>query len=255
MRSLLLILVGAALAAAGFLAFGTDIRTPPTQQTASVEEAAPLERAPAATVQEKTYRVLKVVDGDTVAIEMDGKSVTVRLVGLNTPETVDPRTGVQCFGTEASNKAKMLLTGTHVSIEQDASQDTFDRYGRLLAYVYLSDGTLFNEHMIAEGYGHEYTYNVPYKYQTQFKAAEKAARENKKGLWADDACKSAATKPAAVPTIPASGTYDCSRNVYNCTSFKTQADAQAAFASCGGSASDVHKLDSDKDGSVCESLP
>ena len=113
--------------------------------------------------------------------------------------------------------------------------------------------------MISEGYGHEYTYNLPYKYQAEFKTAEKEARENKKGLWADSVCASESartpTPPRAPTTVAPSGNYDCSRNVYNCSSFKTQAEAQAAFESCGGSTNDVHKLDSDKDGNVCESLP
>ena len=63
-----------------------------------------------------------------------------------------------------------------------------DKYGRLLAYLFLPDGTNINLAMIAGGYAHEYTYNLPYKYQTQFKAAEKTAREAKLGLWADAAC-------------------------------------------------------------------
>ncbi len=134
------------------------------------------------------HPVVKVVDGDTLAVLMNGKSVTLRLIGLDTPETVDPRKPVQCFGKAASDKAKEMLTGKAVRLEYDASQGTLDKYGRTLAYVFLSDGTNFNQYMIAEGYGHEYTYNLPYKYQSEFKAAEKSAREQKKGLWADGAC-------------------------------------------------------------------
>ena len=139
------------------------------------------------------HEVVKVVDGDTLTIAMNGKNVTLRLIGLDTPESVDPRTTVQCFGKEASDKAKQLLGGTSVRIEKDPSQGELDKYGRLLAYVYVPtsvrpEGILVNEYMIAEGYGHEYTYNLPYKYQTEFKEAERKAREEKKGLWADDAC-------------------------------------------------------------------
>lgn len=212
------------------------------------------------------YPVLKVVDGDTLAVRINGKSTTVRLIGLDTPETVDPRKPVQCFGTEASNKAKELLTGKTVSIETDNTQGELDKYGRLLVYVYLPNGVLFNKYMIAEGYGHEYTYNIPYAYQSEFKAAERDARTRKKGLWADNACN---TQPAATPSptpkssepseypVPTVGTgeYDCSYNAYSCISFRTQAEAQSAFETCGGSANDVHKLDGDKDGRVCESLP
>lgn len=206
-----------------------------------------------------TYRVIKIVDGDTLTLDIDGKSTTLRLIGLDTPETSDPRKPVQCFGVEASNKAKEILTGKNVSIEKDPSQGELDKYGRLLAYVYLPDGTLFNKLMIEDGYGHEYTYNLPYKYQTQFKAAERKAREDKKGLWADEACtaslklRSTSASPE-ISVTPIHGSYECSRNAYNCSSFKTQAEAQAAFEACGGASNDVHKLDSDKDGVVCETL-
>jgi len=130
--------------------------------------------------------VTRVVDGDTVIINSGEK---VRLIGLNTPETVDPRKSVECFGEEASDEAKKILTGQSVQLETDPSQDKYDKYGRLLAYVFLSDGTNFNRQMIENGYGYEYTYHLPYKYQKEFKQAEKEAREKKKGLWADGVCK------------------------------------------------------------------
>lgn len=135
------------------------------------------------------YPVIRVVDGDTVDVEINEQSERVRLIGLNTPETVDPRRPVECFGIEASNKAKSILSGQKVKIEMDVTQGTRDKYGRLLAYVFLPDGTLFNKMMIEDGYGHEYTYHTPYKYQKEFKAAEVQARESKKGLWADGACE------------------------------------------------------------------
>ncbi len=134
------------------------------------------------------YAVLKVVDGDTIHIDIDGKKETVRLIGINTPETVDPRRPVECFGKEASNKAKELLTERKVRIETEASQGERDKYGRLLGYIYRDDGLLFNKFMIEEGYADEYTYRLPYKYQTEFKAAQKSAENGKKGLWAPGAC-------------------------------------------------------------------
>lgn len=135
------------------------------------------------------YSIVRVVDGDTIVIDMEGADVRVRLIGLDTSETVDPRKPVECFGIEASNKAKSILAGQKVKIETDTTQGARDKYGRLLAYVFLSDGTLFNKMMIEEGYGHEYTYRLPYKYQKEFKAAETRARELKKGLWADGICE------------------------------------------------------------------
>lgn len=153
----------------------------PPSQIASVEATTP-------PIREITYPVVKVVDGDTLDVLMNGKPVRLRLIGLDTPETVDPRKPVQCFGKAASDRAKEMLSGKTVQLEYDASQNILDKYGRTLAYVFLPSGTNFNGFMIAEGYGHEYTYNLPYKYQSEFKAAEKNAREQKKGLWADAAC-------------------------------------------------------------------
>ena len=134
--------------------------------------------------EDNFYQVVKVVDGDTLSINLDGANTTIRLIGVDTPETVDPRKPVQCFGVEASNKAKELLVGKKVRLEMDSSQGNYDKYSRLLAYVYLEDGTLINKKLIQDGYGHEYTYNTPYKYQTEFRKAEQYAQSNKLGLWA-----------------------------------------------------------------------
>jgi micrococcal nuclease len=129
------------------------------------------------------YEVTKVVDGDTIKVNIDGNIETIRLIGVDTPETVDPRKPVQCFGMEASNKTKEILTGRKVRLEADPSQGERDKYGRLLRYVFLPSGIDFNLQLIQEGYAHEYTYKVPYKYQREFKAAEKNAIENNIGLW------------------------------------------------------------------------
>ncbi|MBI5456798.1 thermonuclease family protein [Candidatus Kaiserbacteria bacterium] len=253
------LLVGAVLIVLTAFVFTMKPEHEAPQSTPHSSEAASSTVLAAKQDSVQRYRVLKVIDGDTLAIEMNGKNTTLRLIGLDTPETSDPRKPVQCFGVEASLMAKELLSGQNVTIETDASQGKFDKYNRVLAYVYLPNGTLFNEYMIAEGFGHEYTYNLPYKYQTQFKAAEKAARQEKKGLWADDACAlestRAPTQQSTVTPAPKSGAYECAANTYNCASFSMQKEAQAAFESCGGNANDVHKLDSDKDGVVCESLP
>ena len=134
------------------------------------------------------YCITHVVDGDTLDLDMDGKRVRVRLIGINTPETVDPRRAVECFGKEASNKAKEILSGKWVSVEPDPSQDAYDKYGRKLLYVYSVDGTLFNKQMIEEGYAFEYTYRYPYKYQQEFKTAEHEARIHERGLWSKNTC-------------------------------------------------------------------
>ena len=141
--------------------------------------------------------VVSVVDGDTIKVLIEGKEITLRLIGIDTPETVDPRKPVQCFGLEASKKAKELLTGRKVRIEKDPTQGELDKYGRLLAYVYRDDGLFYNEYMIKQGYAHEYTYNIPYKYQTEFKADQKYAQDNKLGLWSPDMCNGNTTTSAS----------------------------------------------------------
>ena len=149
---------------------------------------------------EQKFIVEKVVDGDTIKVNINGKLETIRLIGLDTPETVDPRKAVQCFGREASDKAKELLTGKKVILEVDITQGELDKYNRLLRYIFLEDGTFYNKLMISEGYAHEYTYQSnPYKYQNDFKNAEKYARENKLGLWSDNTCGGDTLKPAIIP--------------------------------------------------------
>jgi micrococcal nuclease len=145
------------------------------------------------------FKVSRVIDGDTLDIDMNGKIERIRLIGMDTPETVDPRKVVQCFGKEASDKAKEMLNGKMVSLEADNSQGERDGYKRLLRYVYLEDGTFFNKYMIAEGYAHEYTYQSnPYKYQLDFKEAEKQARETAKGLWSSASCNGDTTQAVIV---------------------------------------------------------
>ena len=138
--------------------------------------------------QTKLHKVIKVVDGDTIDVEINNVSERLRLIGINTPEIVDPRKAVECFGKEASNKAKEILNNSNVRIEADDKSGNRGKYGRLLRYVFLEDGTNFNKLMISEGYAYEYSYDVSYKYQDEFKQAEKEAREAKKGLWANGVC-------------------------------------------------------------------
>ncbi|MDD5646981.1 MAG: thermonuclease family protein [Candidatus Bipolaricaulis sp.] len=167
-------------------------------------------QAPHESNQVILYSIVSVVDGDTLKLNIDGTTQTVRLIGMDTPETVDPRKPVQCFGQEASNKAKELLTGRSVRIEKDASQGDLDKYGRLLVYVFRDDGLFYNKHMIEQGFAHEYTYNTPYKYQAEFKAAEKSAQENQKGLWSPNTCNgdtTSASESSSPATTPSGGNF------------------------------------------------
>lgn len=164
---------------------------------------------PNTSIASVSYLVTQVVDGDTIKILMNNQTETIRLIGIDTPETVDPRKPVQCFGQEASDRAKDILLGQKVILEADVTQGERDKYGRLLRYVFLEDGRLFNKLMISEGYAHEYTYNSnPYKYQLKFQEAERGARENQRGLWAESTCsgdtnQTSETTPTPVP-VPAS---------------------------------------------------
>lgn len=135
------------------------------------------------------YNVQKVVDGDTIDIDYKGSIKTIRLIGINTPETVDPRKPVECFGKEASNKAKELITGKKVRIESDPDNDALDKYGRMLDFIWLEDGTFINDKMVRDGYAYEYTYNNQYyKYQKQFREAQAEAKQNNRGLWNASTC-------------------------------------------------------------------
>lgn len=218
--------------------------------------------------QTESATVVKVIDGDTLDVSLNGKTERVRVIGVNTPETVDPRKSVECFGVEASNKAKSyLVVGTQVQIETDTSQDNRDKYQRLLRYIWLN-GEDFGKKMIAEGYAYEYTYDLPYKYQAEYKQAQNDAEAGKKGLWADNACvstpKPATPKPiTSTPSTSGSsgiytGSYSCSGPDLDCSDFASHTQAQSFFNSCGFTATnDPMKLDSVGvgDGVACESLP
>lgn len=135
------------------------------------------------------YKVVRAVDGDTIKVAIINNGVlssnieTIRLIGVDTPETVDPRKTVQCFGKEASNWTKNNLTDKIIELEIDNTQGDKDKYNRMLRYIIL-DNKNYNKELILNGYGYEYTYNKsnPYKYQQEFKDAQKYARDNKLGL-------------------------------------------------------------------------
>lgn len=180
----------------GALRQGKEITKYNNERVKSINEEGDLVPRPAETppeaavidVKKSYYPVVKIVDGDTIDVSIDGKIERIRLIGINTPETVDPRKPVECFGKEASGKAKEFLSGEDVELEGDATQSDRDKYGRLLRYVTTKEGFFYNLEMIKRGYAYEYTYDVPYKYQKEFKAAQNEAKNAGKGLWADNAC-------------------------------------------------------------------
>jgi micrococcal nuclease len=129
--------------------------------------------------------VVKVVDGDTIDVRINGQTKRLRYIGMNTPETVDPNRPKQCFGSQASEENKKLVEGQMVFLEKDVSET--DKYGRLLRYVYLSldrGGYLMvNDYLVRNGFANVSTYPPDVKYEKQFLAAEREAREGKRGLW------------------------------------------------------------------------
>jgi micrococcal nuclease len=145
-------------------------------------------------------KVVRVVDGDTINVEINGKVESVRYIGIDTPETVDPRKPVQCFGVEASKKNKELVEGKMVSLETDITDR--DKYGRLLRYVWVDD-TFINLILVTQGFAKSSSYPPDVGYQDLFVLAEKKARDNKLGLWT--ACASETT-PATVVTSPSAST-------------------------------------------------
>lgn len=134
------------------------------------------------------FEVARVVDGDTIVVFVGTGDEKVRLLGVDTPESVDPRRPVQCFGREAAEHARQLMAGKRVRLEADTSAGDRDSFGRMLRYVYLEDGTLVNEALIRDGYAHEYTYRKAYSLQLRFKEAELEAKQNGRGLWSPATC-------------------------------------------------------------------
>lgn len=137
---------------------------------------------------EGPFPVVRVVDGDTLIVARPESETRVRVIGIDTPESVAPDQPVECFGPEASQRAEQLLAGTAVRLAGDPTQDRVDRYGRELDYVWLPDGRLFNHVMLAEGYATELTFDAPYAYQADFRAAQSAATAAGAGLWSPTTC-------------------------------------------------------------------
>jgi len=136
----------------------------------------------------EVFTVARVIDGDTIDVLIDGRTERVRYIGVDTPETVDPRKPVQCFGREASQKNKELVEGKEVRLEKDITDR--DAYGRLLRYVFVGD-TFVNRELVRLGYATVYTFPPNVRYVQEFLQAQKEARVEQRGLW--QACRSGET--------------------------------------------------------------
>ena len=221
------------------------------RQPASVTMAvvALLALAPAAAGAQVVERV---VDGDTIIVRGVGR---VRLIGVDTPETVDPRRPVERFGKEASAFTKRLLEGRRVRLEYD--QQRTDRYGRTLAYVYLPDGTFANAEIIRRGYGHAYT-RFPFRLRDRFRRIEREARSAGVGLWGAapgerPAAAASGRTVAAAQRRPAGGDAlarwdDNGNERITCAEARRHGIAPVRR----GHPAYPHMRDGDNDGAVCE---
>lgn len=128
-------------------------------------------------------KVVRVIDGDTIVVSPNEK---VRLIGVDTPETVHPKKAIACFGQEAKQFTRNAVEGKTIRLVLDkvnTKRQHKDRYRRTLAYAYLADGTLLNRELIRQGYAHVYT-RFPFGHLVEFRELERTARANSMGLWA-----------------------------------------------------------------------
>jgi micrococcal nuclease len=123
-----------------------------------------------------------ITDGDTIGVGRGWRYQTVRLIGVDTPEVVHPKKPVESFGPEASAFTKRKLQGQRVRLEFESSPTQYDRYDRLLAYVVLADGTLFNAELIKQGYARVIAPS-PFHYYEEFKSYERGAKDAGLGIW------------------------------------------------------------------------
>jgi micrococcal nuclease len=175
------------------------------------------------------YPVEKVTDGDTIRVTVDGVSESVRLIGIDTPETVHPRLPVQPYGPEATAFVRETLGDGLVALELDLVPR--DRYGRLLAYVYLEDGRQLNLLVVQEGLATTLTIPPNVRDADLYRAAVAGARSVHKGMWAN---------------------WPEPFEDRNCSDFPTQDQAQAFFG--GAQPGDPHKLDRNGNGVACDAL-
>jgi endonuclease YncB( thermonuclease family) len=140
----------------------------------------------ASSTQPGLYTITRFSDGDTFTINMNGTAETVRMIGIDTPETHRPNSPVQCYGPAASAFTKNFIGDKKVRLEADPKNTNRDRYDRLLRYVYLPDGTFVNLELVKRGYGFAYL-SFPITKASDFAAAQTEAQQANRGLWGN--CK------------------------------------------------------------------
>ena len=196
----------------------------------------PLAGAPAAAVetpQGERAQVTYVFDGDTIEVELDGRTYRLRYIGVDSPERDEP------FYEEASDFNRDMVEDQSVILVRDISET--DQYGRLLRYVYLNDGTFVNAAMIHNGMARLVTFPPDVAQTDYLRQLQGEAKDASAGMW---------SRPDLT------GPCDCDRNLYDCRDFRSRGEAQVCFEYCLDTAGrDVHNLDGGGDGLVCEFLP
>ena len=133
-------------------------------------------------IETNKYLVIRVIDGDTIEVLIDGSNKKIRMIGIDTPELKSK----DCFALDAKIRLTDLIDGKEISLISDPTQDDKDKYGRLLRYVYL-DGLDINREMIRRGFAKEYTYNKAYINQVEYRNLQLEASIGDLGMWKD--CK------------------------------------------------------------------
>jgi micrococcal nuclease len=219
-------------------------------------------------------QVLSVTDGDTIRVSIDGRSVAIRYIGIDTPETVDPRTSVECFGREATAFNRQLVEGKTVELETDVSE--LDRFGRTLRYVWIERGSemvMVNEELVRNGYATSSTYPPDVKHQERLRGLEAAARAQGLGLWgavcaapptlaplplvAPPTLAPVTRAPTAAPrtAAPPTARSNCDASYPTVCIPPAPPDldcGQIPFRRFTVRAPDPHRFDGDKDGIGCE---
>jgi endonuclease YncB( thermonuclease family) len=197
--------------------------------------AASVEAHPAGSFT-KQGTVTYVVDGDTLDVALAGGGrERIRLIGVDTPE----RGG--CYASRATAEARRLALGRRVVLKGDPTQDTRDRYRRLLAYVWLPGGKDLGFQLVSGGYAKVYVYRAAFQRLSAYRRAEQAANAGARGVWScDDSASSDGCHPSYSPCLPIAGDLDCA---------DVRALGKAPVRVVG---SDPYRLDGDGDGWGCE---
>lgn len=227
----LLCIVGCLVLAACTPSSTTSAVTPPPDSTSPLRDDEPANKAEIP--EGERARVTHVFDGDTIEVDLDGRTYRLRYIGVDTPEREEP------FYKDAADFNRDLVEDQTVILVRDVS-DT-DRYGRLLRYVYLEDGTFVNAELMRGGFARLVTFPPDVAQTDYLRGLQTEARDAGAGMW---------SRPDLT------GPCDCDRNLYNCRDFQSRDEAQTCFEYCmDATGRDVHKLDGGGDGLVCEFLP